>query len=281
MSKKEESKQLATTSQYAVSNDFKNMFDKSIESAGDNMDSKDFRIPKIALVQAMTKADFNTQGAPVGNYINSIDGTDLGNSLDMFVMTDTKLWQFYYEQKKGKDKIEKVYLGTVPYDATNSDMRENLRLPPELQDRFESLELKPEQLLLPDAVLRYFVLLADELREGVAFPYIVDFKRTSYPAGNNLKNICFKMKKLSGVPSYAKVFTLSSEFVQSEYDYWIKKVNGGRPVVQEEVGLIENWIKELQANSNKYAADETEEQAQAYEGETFEAEASSETTAKF
>jgi len=258
-----EEKALAVKDDYAVSSEFQGMFDSSLGSAGDTLDAEDLRIPKLTLVQAMTKGSFNTEGAAVGNYINSIEKNDMGNELEMFVMTDTKLWQFDYEVKKGKD-VKKEYLTITDFEGYG-DLRKNWKadaLPPEVLKKMEAKEISFDNMLPPDLIYRFYVLLVDEVKAGLAFPYILDFKRSSAPEGNKLKNIFYKMKTLAKVPSYAKVFTLSSEFVQDEYDYYIKKCSSGRNIDKEELAAVEHWVKELSQNRNAYQDDESDNEAE-------------------
>ena len=271
-----ESKEVTTKKSTEVSTDFANMFDQSLVSSGDTMDSEDIRLPKLTLIQAMTKSTFNTEKAAAGNFVNSIEKNDLGSSLDVFIMSDVKLWQFDYETKKGKE-VKKEYL-TITDFAPYSEVRKNWGkgnyLPAEVIAKAEAKGINEDQLLMPDLIYRFYVLLVDEVKEGVAFPYIVDFKRSSATEGNKLKNIFFKMRKMMKLPSYAKVFNLSSEFVQDEYDYYIKKCTGGRNITKEELVAVETWAKELQSNSTKYSVDESEEEESFNNEEVVEAEVS-------
>jgi len=271
MSKEE--KALTVKQEHAVANEMRGMFDGELVSSGSQMDAEDLRIPKLTLIQGMTKAAFNTKGVGVGKYINSLEKNDMGEQLDMFVMNDTKLWQFDYEVKVG-DKIKKEYLTITDY-GPYSKLRENWNaasLPPEVVEKMKSKDVKFEQLLKPDLIYRFYILLVEEVVAGVAFPYIVDFKRSSAPAGNQLKNNCYKMFKQMGLPSYAKVFTLTSALVQGEHDYYIKEVSAGRNIVKEEVKAVENWVREMMNNSDKYVADESDI-TEAEDTNTFEAEA--------
>lgn len=257
--------ELEVKKDYAVSNEFQEMFDPSLNSAGDTMDADDFRIPKLTLIQQMTKGSFNTENVPAGNFINSIEKMDMGNSLEMFVMTDVKLWQWDYEIKKGKD-VKKEYLTITDYVDCPNIRKEGMwgpkNLPQAVLDKMEREGITFDQLLKPDLIYRFYVLLVDEVKEGVAFPYIVDFKRSSASEGNKLKNLFFKMKKVSKLPSYARVFTLSTDFVQDEYDYYVKKVSSGRNITKEELVAVEGWIKELAENSANYEVDDSDNVAE-------------------
>lgn len=259
MSTKKDNKEVVLKESHAVSNEFAGMFDQSLQSSGDTMDAEDIRLPKLTLIQAMTKQSFNTENAPVGSFINSIEKQDMGLELDMFIMNDVKLLQWDYEVKNGK-QVKKEYLTITDYDLCPNIRKEFTpnAVPAEVKAAMERKGVTFEQLLPPDLIFRFHVLLVDEVLEGVAFPYIVDFKRSAAGEGNKLKNIFFKMKKISKLPSYAKVFKLKSEFIQDEFDYYTKKVSGGRKITAEELVAVEGWVRELQNNEAKYSVDESD-----------------------
>jgi len=248
---KKTGKEVALKQSTEVSNELAGAFDASLGSAGDTLDAVDLRIPKLTLIQAMTKAAFNTEKAPVGNFINNVEKNDMGTSIDLFIMNDTKLWEVKF-LPKGKDKVE--YLGTIDYNPQNEDLRKNPRIPAELAERAEKLGVTLEMILKGqiNMINRFYVLKVEEVMEGVAFPYMVDFKRSGYQAGIQLKNSFFKMRKVQKLPSYAKVFTLSSEFVQADDDYYIPTVTAGRMIEKEEIEAVENWVREMMTNKDAY-----------------------------
>lgn len=269
-----ESKEVAVKQSTEVSTEMSGMFDNTLQSSGDTMDAEDIRIPKLTLIQGMTKASFNTEGAPVGNFINSIEKMDMGNELEMFVMSDVKLWQFDYMAPQGKNKADKKEYLTITDFEECPDIRKNFspnNLPQIVKDKMQAKELRVEQMCKPDLIHRFYVVLVNEVKDGIAFPYIVDFKRSSVMEGNKLKNIFYKMRKCkkmvidgkmqafpNGLPSYAKIYTLTSEFVQDEFDYYVKKVNSGRFITADETVAVEGWARELQGNADKYVADESD-----------------------
>jgi len=248
---KKTSKEVAVKKSTEVSTEMSSMFDGSLGSAGDTLDAVDLRIPKLTLIQALTKAAFNTEKAPVGNFINNVEKTDMGDSIDLFIMNDTKLWELKY-MPKGKEKVE--YLGTIDYNTTNEDLRKNPRIPAELAEKCEKLGVTVDMLIKGqiNMVNRFYVLKVEEVVNGVAFPYMVDFKRSGYQAGVTLKNLFYKMRRVQKLPSYAKVFTLSSEFIQDENDYYIPIVSSGRMIEKEEIDAVENWVREMMTNKDAY-----------------------------
>lgn len=248
---KQTGKEVAVKQSTEVSTEMASKFDSGLQSSGDSLDAVDLRIPKLTLIQAMTKASFNTEKAPVGNFINNVEKTDMGDDIDLFIMNDTKLWELKF-LPKGKDKVE--YLGTIDYNVQNEDLRKNPRIPSELAERCEKLGVTLDMIVKGqiNMVNRFYVLKVEEVVNGVAFPYMVDFKRSGYQAGVTLKNLFYKMRRVQKLPSYAKIFKLSSEFIQDENDYYIPVVSAGRMIEVNEIEAVESWVREMMTNKDAY-----------------------------
>ena len=259
MGKKNTSKAVALKSKNELAEP--SMFDSGLQSSGDTMDKVDLRISKLTLIQGMTKASFNTSKAPVGSFIDSVEKTNFGEKIELFVMNDTKLWEIKYLAKG--DKVDS-YLGTIDYNPANANLRDKPRIPTELAKKAKEKSVSVDMLSQINMINRFYVLRVIEVVEGKAFPYIVDFKRASYPAGVQLKNNFFKMKSVQNIPSYARVFELSSEFIQDKHDYYIKKVSAGRNILTEEIKAVEKWVKEMMQNKDAYQDDNSDDGGEAF-----------------
>ena len=102
------------------------------------------------------------------------------------------------------------------------------------------------------------VLANDEVKEGVAFPYIIDFKGASKKAGRELTSHFAKLRSVN-LPSFAKVFSFGTELVEDEFTYYVKTVDMGRNIEREELDAVKNWITELKKNKDKIKVDDSEE----------------------
>lgn len=256
------SKEVAVKGQSAVSAEFKNMFDQDLGyGAGEQIDNEDILIPKIHLAQALTPEVIDKK-LEAGIYMDSISKEEIGDTVSVYVMSVNKLLQYYY-LIRSKNKVKKEYIGTVAYTKDDyADVKENI-LPEELKQRLIAKGVNTDGLELEaDKVLRFFVVRTEDVATASAFPYIVDFKRTSYNAGQELQTKFARMRT-QGLPSYAKVFEISSKFVSEEHDYYVKKVSTGRDITAEELGQVEHWVRELRANADKYVADESDEVSEA------------------
>jgi hypothetical protein len=261
---KEQKNELAVTTGFDVSNEFAGQFNTDLGmGAGENIDADDIVIPKIHLAQALTPEAQDAQNeVKVGSYMHSVDKTLIGDTMDMFVIGKVKLWQFYYEVKQGK-KVTKEYLGTIEHNRDNKDLKDLCYIPAELKEKAAENGVTEAMLLKPDRILRFSVLLLEEVLHGLAFPYFVDFKRSSYPAGTKLETTFAKMRSVN-LPSYAKVFNLKSKFISNDFDYYVKEVSVGRNIEKEELQAVEHWVSELASNADKYAADESDTQEETF-----------------
>lgn len=224
--------------------EFKGQFNSSLGlGAGDNVDNEDIILPKLQLVQALSQAVTDKE-AEAGKYYNTVDKVELGDSLDIIVMSSVKLWQVFKEVPAGKGgKTKQEYVETIDF-LGNEDLEIN--------------EDNGTDKIHRDKLLRFYVLLVSDLKDGMAFPHVVDFKRSSYKAGRELQTKFARLRSV-GLPSYAKVFTLGVQFIQDEHDYYVKTISAGRNISSEELAQVEQWVVELQKNKQKYKADESEE----------------------
>lgn len=225
--------------------EFKGQFNTSLGlGAGENIDNEDIILPKLQLVQALSQAVTDKQ-ASAGEYFNTVDKVAIGESTDIIVMSSVKLWQVFKEVAAGKGGKKKMeYVETIDFLGN-----EELAIDQEMPDG---------SVIHRDKLLRFYVLLTSDLKDGMAFPHVVDFKRSSYKAGRELQTKFARLRSV-GLPSYAKIFTLGTQLIQDEHDYYVKTVSVGRNISAEELLQVENWIVELQKNKQKYKADESEE----------------------
>jgi len=127
--------------------------------------------------------------------------------------------------RKKKKKLE--YKETIPFEGN------------------EDLSFDDEDTgIHRDKVLRFYVVLLKELKEGMVFPYTVDFKRTSRQGGMDLSRYFFKMRQ-KGIPSYGKVFNIGSKQTTNNegFEYFVKTVSLGRSITKEELKEVQDWAK--------------------------------------
>jgi len=152
-------------------------------------------------------------------------------------MQNYKVWRCF-EVKKGK----KEYTETIDYIGN-----EGLAIDEEIGG----------VTIHRDKVLGFYVLLVDEIKQGMAFPYIVDFTRSSARSGKQLQTYFAKLRSV-GLPSFAKVFTLSSKFITGEHDYFVKEVSAGRNIETSEAQAVKLWLDNIAANKDRMKEDDSD-----------------------
>lgn len=241
--KEEESKALTVADQYAVSSDLAADFEGLGLGAGEEIDTKDILIPNLMLTQGLTKAVAKGKVA-IGKYVNSTNLTDMGDNVEALVIQSYKVWQEFKIVEKGKDE----YLGTI-------DFYGNEQLPYQYDNEKGEACSRKE-------VLGFYVLLLDEIKNGVAFPYTITFKGGSKKAGRELTSHFAKLRSVN-LPSFSKVFSFGAELIEDEHTYYVKTVDMGRDITREELGAVKNWIAELKKNKDRIKVDDTEEREEA------------------
>jgi len=235
---KSKSKAVAVVkNEYAVSN--AGMFENLGLGAGAEIDTKDILIPKLMLTQGLTKAVARGD-AKVGRYINSVSELDMGDNFEALVIQSYKVWQEYKIVPNDKDE----YITTV-------DFYGNDKLPYQYKDE-QGNDCKRKE------VLGFYCLLLNEINEGVAFPYIIDFKGASKGAGRELATHFAKLRS-SNLPSFAKVFSFGTKMVEDKHTYYVKTVGMGRDITREELNSVRSWIAELEKNKANMRVDDSEE----------------------
>ena len=225
--------------EYAVSSDLAGDLAGMGLGAGEEIDTKDILIPKLMLTQGLTKAVAKGK-VPVGIYCNSVDLVDFGSEFEALVIQSYKVWQEYKVVPNGKDE----YMQTL-------DFYSNENLPYQFKnDKGEDCKRKE--------VLGFYILLLDEIANGIAFPYIVDFKGGSKSAGRELASHFAKLRS-NGLPSFAKVFSFGTELVEAEHTYYKKTVGMGRNITREELASVKTWIADLKKNKDHIKVDDSEE----------------------
>ncbi len=253
--KKNEGKELAVQGNYEVSADLAKEFEGMGLGAGDNVDNEDIIVPKIQLCQQLSEA-VKEKLADAGEFINSVEKSVLapnGGGLDMIVMSNYKVWRCF-KVKKGK----KEYVETIDY-VGNEDLA--------IDQEVGGVSIHR------DKVLGFYVLLVDEIKSGMAFPYIVDFTRSSARSGKQLQTYFAKLRSV-GLPSFAKVFTLSSKFISGEHDYFVKEISAGRNITTEEAGAVKLWLDNISKNKDRMKEDDSDLRTENNNDDAIEAEAS-------
>lgn len=214
------------------------VFEDMLMGACADIDTEDIVIEKIILMQAISTL-VGEDKATAGEYRTSKENKLLATknkSLDFIVLDAYKSWQVFKNSAKEGAPAKWDYVETLDY-------KENPLL--EVNEVLDGVEYHR------DKVLGFYVLLLDEIKEGNAFPYIIDFKRTGRPTGQQLATNIQKLRQ-QNLPACAKVFSLSADFQKGDKgSYYVKKVSTGRNIKQDELEVVKNWVMQLREAKQK------------------------------
>lgn len=207
------------------------------------LNSKDLMIPKILLMQGLSDAvqDKNLD-VDTGDMINSVTLEKLGdekNPVEIIPIHIFKTWVVSFKPIKG-NKFN--YVKTEPMTASN----ENAALEEEGVD-----EDGNKGTWRRDRTINVYALVAKELAEGGALPYVISFRRTSFTAGKKIATHFAKMGMIRQAPA-AKSLMLKCTQEQNDLGtFYTYDVLPGRITTLEEVNTAFDWYKQISASAPK------------------------------
>lgn len=199
----------------------------------------DLLIPKLTIMQGLSK--LVTAGeAMVGEIRDSLSGDHKGGKkgkevtpVPMIAFQSFKTW-VVFEKRNGKDE----YVKTIPITAENEGLAIN--------EVVGGVEVRR------DKCLNFYVLLPSEIAEGMAFPYLVSFRRTSSQAGRKLATFSAKLRAFKR-PMASKVFDLGVETLENDkgtfFGYTIAM---GRDATPQELAEARKWYDTLKTATVKH-----------------------------
>lgn len=201
--------------------------------------ASDLTIPKILLMQN-TSERVGMGTAAFGDMINSVTGEKVGDfskGMEFIPLKITKNW-VVLDISQGTPK----YVRMEPVTAQN-----------EKRD-WEGVENgNPVRF---DLSLDVYVLMIKDITEGEAFPYVISFRRTSYPAGRALATQILKQAIL-GKPVYNKVMVLKPERQKADTNvYGVYSVQPSRVATEPEKEQAKIWLGLV--TSKQYSVDNSD-----------------------
>lgn len=201
------------------------------------VDSKDLLIPKLLLMQGLSDAVADER-AQMGDIVNSVTYEKLGDKkapVEIIPLKIFKTWVISLK-KKGEDKHE--FDSIVNMDSSNADLPWEETLP-------DGTELRRDQ------TINVYALVASELTDGAALPYVVSFRRTSYIAGKKIATHFAKMSMLKQPPAARTVKLTCSIEKNEKGTYYTYDVEPGRVTTQDELATAYSWFTQVSRGAHK------------------------------
>jgi hypothetical protein len=162
---------------------------------------------------------------------------DKTTPVEVIPLSTFKTWVIS-KREKGANKFE--FDSVIPVTAENKG-----------RDPFVDEELADGTTVRWDQTLNFYVLLASELVEGAALPYVLSCRRTSYKAGKMVINHFTKMGMLKA-PAAAKTIKLGCRQEKNDQGhYYVLDVLPGRVSTKDELTTAHEWYKTLSMGTHK------------------------------
>lgn len=210
--------------------------------------SRDIIIPKILAMQGLSKL-VAARKATIGDFVESLNSTKLG-SVDRpieFIPFAVKPMWIIFEEKNGAMK----YVKQVDIDAEN--------------DAWPYEEVLNGVKIRRDRTLNFYVLLPEEVKAGMYFPYIISFRRTSMMAGKKL-NTAFARLAAFNKPPASEVYELCGTSQSNDKGTFIvMDVKKKRETAQDELAAAFQWFKTVSSTAVKVDDSDLEVEAEQYQ----------------
>lgn len=211
------------------------------------LSNSDILVPKLLVMQGLSELVANGE-ASVGQIRDSINGELMGGmlkpkeqpkSMEVIAFSAFKTW-VVFEKRNGKDE----YVKTVPIVPENEHWAIN--------------EIVGGVEVRRDKCLNFYVLRPEEIKAGMAFPYVISFRRTSSYAGKKLATIAAKLKAFKQ-PLASKVIDLNVAPEENDKGkYFVYTLEAGRNSTEAEQATCRKWWETLQAKIATIRVDDSD-----------------------
>lgn len=217
----------------------------SKKTATANLDRSDILIPKLLVMQGMSKQVADEKAQP-GEIVNSVTGEVLaarGKDIRFIPIMQFKSWVKYR-----MEGASPRYIGQEMFNESNAN------LPWESEENGQKFR--------NDICLNFYVLLEKDLEDPGALPYLLSFRRTSYKNGRKLITH-FVQCDMAGMEPYAKTLNLTGQKQQNDSGtYYIFDVSVAGNTSEKNASKIQDWVKILSSGVHKVDDSELEESSE-------------------
>jgi hypothetical protein len=208
----------------------------------ENKIGQDLLLAKILPMQPMSDLVTDSKAA-IGEFRDSVSGAKLGSiaePLEFIPFHVEKMWDVLV---KNGDKFEWDHSMPLIEDAMNPAYNDNL---PWADKNPDGVDIKRVRRM------NFYVLLPSEIASGVAIPYILSFKSTSYKEGKKVLNQMYLRNRKAGLPPPAYSFLLAGTKEKNDQGmYIIPNVTLAKPSSKDQVQECLSWYKLVKAGSVK------------------------------
>ena len=212
---------------------------ESLEAWGSvELTQNDIIIPKILAMQGLS--DLVAQGKAVfGDFCNSLTGKKLGGinkPIELIPFYMERLWLVFEPNEKGKMKFKELY----PITHKNENLEWSVK------------NEKGVEILRRDRTLQFYVLLPEDIKRGLVFPYVVSFRRTSAKAGKKLATQMYVINRQMNLAPAGKTVRLhGTKESNDDGTFIVMDITEGRKTTQEELASAFDMYRMILQGANK------------------------------
>lgn len=198
---------------------------KGVFGAGDDISASDIRIGRISVMQSMSKL-VQAEQARRGAIIELDTQTELGYKTEApFEFIPIKSFKYWIE------KEDKKFKSKFPANDPNELKREEGKITRMYHHAF-------------------YVLLPNELSEGIEMPYEIAFRSTDLVSAQKISKFLLNMRRKE-MASWDKVFSLTTVPRQKDDHQWFgTEIALGRDTTQFEKAKCYDWYKQVTSAKN-------------------------------
>lgn len=228
---------------------------------------KNLLISKILLMQGLSSA-VTDEKADQGQLMDSVTMEELGSGrekgykkIPVIPLMGGESWVTYEMIDDQPNWIEEV-----PVSASN----ENWPREEEVEGRF----------LRHDRSLNYYVMLADQIKDPTAIPYIISFRRTSFRTGRALETHFLKCAKAARagkpVPPAATTFELcAKKETKNDNTFWVFTIEASGQTEPDDLKACYEWYQVIKqgkhdVDTSEFTGEGTATEKEASSGEQRE-----------
>ena len=207
--------------------------------AGDSIDENDILVPKILVMQKMSKLMDKDPTLKFGDFVDSVSEEVVSNhaeGVEFVVFGHFKTLLTFHGKEFEKSEPFVPSMHQLPFRET-----------------VNGIEITRSQ------ALNFYVLLVKDIKDGEPFPYVLQFKKTSAKRGKKLST---EIRKLAAFnkPSAARVFKLTATEEENEHGkFLVFDISKVRPSTPDEVKLAKFWYDAFKAKNVQVHETEDEE----------------------
>lgn len=210
---------------------------------------RDIVIPKLYPVQKMAKVlEDKSVEAAFGDFLDNLNNDkhgDTENPVEIIPFGFQKKWVEYDRIVAKNGSVKREYKQVLPITPEN-----------------DQLPYTDENGLVErDRVIDLYCLLPSQIEEGVGFPYVISFRRTSLKAGNKVLTQLLR-NEMMGKPTWAVTMKISGRVTENDDGaYIVLDARAGRLTTEEESQECVKWMQLVNSGAAKVQEDDHTEEA--------------------